>query len=95
MQYSFNLNKVKTMIQFKVYNFLMKEFLKKNSCMARMTDQEDYIDPSSWAIEKFLNMKINKQKKKKKTSENIFYPYPYRSSSIIIRFIVFLQNDHR
>ena len=47
MQYSFNLNKVKTMIQFKVYNFLMKEFLKKNSCMARMTDQEDYIDPSS------------------------------------------------
>ena len=48
MQYSFNLNKVKTMIQFKVYNFLMKEFLKKtNSCMARMTDQEDNIDPSS------------------------------------------------
>ena len=30
MQYSFNLNKVKTMIQFKVYNFLMKEFFKKN-----------------------------------------------------------------
>ena len=29
MQYSFNINKVKTMIQFNVYNFLMKEFFKK------------------------------------------------------------------
>ena len=64
MQYSFNLNKVKTMIQFKVYNFLMKEFLKKkNSCMAGLTDQEDNLDPSSGTIEKFLHMKINKQKK--------------------------------
>ena len=34
MQYSFNLNKVKTMIQFKIYNFLMKEFLKKKKKFA-------------------------------------------------------------
>ena len=55
------------MIQFKVYNFLMKELFKKKkkkkNCMARMTVQEDNLDPSSWTIEKFLHMKINKQTK--------------------------------